>query len=83
MYKKDQFREAFLESIEDAKVLDKGYVDISSRELHKKIGGYPGANHNMPSCCDVMYEHMNENDEVLESPKKGKGASLFIRYYLP
>ena len=63
---------------------DKGskYVDITSGDLHRKVGGYPGKNHSMPTCCDVMKSLMKSKDEVLQSPPKGKGATLTIRYYL-
>lgn len=59
------------------------YIDIEAGELHRLVGGYPGTNHKMPSCCAVMKRYMNNNDEILYSPPSGKGASLKIRYYLP
>ena len=59
------------------------YVDINSGQLHRKVGGYPGNNHRMPVCCEVMYAEMKDGDEVLDAPPKGKGASLTIRYQLP
>jgi 5-methylcytosine-specific restriction protein A len=57
--------------------------EINSGELHRKIGGYPGTNHRMPICCDVMYSAQQEGDEVISSPPAGKGAGLTIRYKLP
>ena len=59
------------------------YVDVNSGELHRKVGGYPGNNHSMPVCCEVMYAEMSSDDEVVNAPPKGKGASLTIRYRLP
>ena len=59
------------------------YVDINSGELHRKVGDYPGPNHTMPSCCNVMYGEQKAGDKVLSSPPKGRGASLTIRYKLP
>ncbi len=59
------------------------YLDINSGQLHRKVGGYPGKNHNMPSCCNVMYGEQKVGDAVLSSPPKGLGASLTIRYRLP
>lgn len=78
----DIFREEILKILKHE--TDKGsrYVDITSGDLHRKIGGYPGKNHNMPGCCIVMRDLMKESDEVLYSPPKGKGATLTIRYYL-
>lgn len=57
------------------------YVDINSGDIHRAVGGYPGKNHHMPTCCDVMYKLMKGTDEVVSSPPSGKGASLTIRYY--
>lgn len=60
------------------------YIDVNSGKLHRAIGGYSGkGNHRMPVCCDVMYDEMSARDKVLQSPPKGKGASLTIRYRLP
>ncbi len=59
------------------------YIDINSGELHRKVGGYPGPNHRMPVCCNVMYREQRVGDKVLSSPPKGQGASLTIRYKLP
>ena len=59
------------------------YVDINSGELHRRVGGYPGADHRMPSCCRAMQDEMRGTDEVRSSPPSGAGASLTIRYRLP
>jgi len=59
------------------------YIDITSGELHRYVGGYPGPNHRMPVCCDVMRRMMQAGDKILYEPPKGKGATLKIRYYLP
>ena len=58
-------------------------VDLTSGDVHRVVGGYPAekGNHRMPVCCDVMYEAMRGDDEVLSRPPKGKGATLKIRYY--
>lgn len=58
-------------------------VDLTAGALHRRIGDYPGADHRMPVCCDVMRQAMRETDTVVEEPKKGAGASLMIRYSLP
>ena len=62
---------------------NKPYLDVVSGDLHRMVGGYPGVQHRMPSCCTVMIKAMNSGDERLSSPPKGKGATLKIRYYLP
>ena len=61
----------------------RSHVDIRSGKLHETVGGYPGTNHRMPTCCTVMYDEMQSGDQVLEKPRKDKGASLTIRYKLP
>ncbi len=61
----------------------KPFLDVIAGDLHRMVGSYPGPNHRMPICCDVMRKAMKPGDEVLSSPPKGKGASLIIRYYLP
>jgi hypothetical protein len=59
------------------------FIDVKAGDLHRIVGDYPGPNHRMPVCCDVMYDAMNSGDEILNQPPKGKGANLVIRYYLP
>lgn len=58
------------------------YIDITSKELHEIVGGYPGKNHAMPTCCNVMRKMMKKNDYIINQPPKGNGASLEIRYYI-
>lgn len=59
------------------------YVEINAGELHRKLGGYPGHNHQMPSCCQAMEQERRVLDEVIAGPPSGKGASLTVRYHLP
>ncbi|MYL56206.1 HNH endonuclease [Virgibacillus halodenitrificans] len=79
-------KDVFLKEIEAlkrrARESNETYIDINSGELHSSIGGYPSRNHVMPTCCLAMYELMNDKDEILEAPPKGKGAKLTIRYFL-
>ncbi len=59
-------------------------VTITSGELHRLLGGYPGTNHRMPICCAAMRQVFDQNkDAVLHSPESGMGATLTIRYALP
>lgn len=57
------------------------YIDLISGEIHRTLGQYPGTNHRMPICCEVMYEKMNDDDKILHAPPKRKGATLKIRYF--
>lgn len=71
---------SFLES--EAKEQGLSYIELVSGDIHRKVGGYPSRNHQMPICCDAMYSLMKPGDEVLYAPQKGKGATLKIRYNL-
>jgi 5-methylcytosine-specific restriction protein A len=57
-------------------------LDAVSRDVHRRVGGYPGPNHRMPLCCSVMRRKMRDGDEILYEPPSGQGASLRIRYRL-
>ena len=59
------------------------HVDIVSGELHSRVGGYPGRDHRMPSCCQVMRANVTPGDRVLKQSGSGLGASLAIRYRIP
>ena len=59
------------------------HVDIVSRELHRRVRGYPGRDHRMPVCCQVMMANVAPGDRVLRRPPSGQGASLAIRYRIP
>ena len=52
-------------------------------DLHEEVGGYPGSDHRMPSCCSVMRGEMASGDAVVHQPPKGDGANLVIRFRLP
>ena len=57
-------------------------MELSARELHRIVGGYPGHDHRMPVCCSVMLQEMGPKDEVVAKPPQGSGASLTIAYLL-
>jgi hypothetical protein len=60
-----------------------GHIEINSGELHRVVGGYPGPDHRMPTCCEVMRRSLRPGDEAISEPSGGNGASLTIRYKLP
>ncbi len=76
------FKEAIMNNINEAKLKGEEYIDIKSGDIHRQVGGYPGRNHRMPMCCEVMYSMKKAKDEILCAPPKGRGASLTIRYYI-
>lgn len=79
----DDFRRALAERFDQAARAGSPHVDIKSGELHREVGGYPGHDHRMPLCCNVMNEATRAGDKVLSAPPSGKGATLVIRYKLP
>jgi hypothetical protein len=79
----ENFREFIQYIIEENKKLKNEFVDIKSGSIHTLLGSYPGNNHRMKTCCNVMYKFAEElNHNIISSPQKGFGASLVIRYYL-
>jgi hypothetical protein len=82
--RKADFRKELRSQLRAAEQAGLAALDVNAGALHRKLGGYPAPVHQMPSYCDVMYEEMGPGDLVLPGgPKKGKGASLTIRYALP
>jgi len=77
------FQKALEETFQEHEHKGHKHVDVRAGELHRRVGGYPGPNHRMPVCCDVMLRNMRPDDGVLQAPPKGRGASLEIRYVLP
>ena len=49
-------------------------LDVRSGDLHREVGGYPGQDHRMPVCCQVMRGEMTKADELVTAPPKGNGA---------
>jgi hypothetical protein len=79
----ETFRDELSAQLKRAESRGASHVEINSGELHRKVGGYPGPAHRMPTCCEVMYSARQDGDEIVSSPEAGKGAALTIRYRLP
>ena len=80
---RDDFGDELQRQLAKASAAGLSYIDVNAGDLHRAIGGYPGPGHRMPVCSSVMDREKREGDETIESPPKGKGASLTIRYRLP
>lgn len=80
---KDDFRQELSQRFRRAAERNATVLKVNSGELHRSLGGYPGPKHQMPSCCDVIYEAAGKADEIVASPPSGRGASLAIRYRIP
>lgn len=79
----DDFRRELMRQLNVASQLSADAIEINSGKLHRSVGGYPGVDHRMPICCDVMKSVAQLGDKTVHEPPKGKGASLTIRYVLP
>jgi hypothetical protein len=77
----DHFRQELLAQMNRA--AKGGLIDvlISSGELYRSLGGYPGSMHEMPSCCDAMQAEIKAGDTVLI--ERTSGAGMTVRYLLP
>jgi hypothetical protein len=65
------FRDELRAQIARAEKRGAPHVEINSGELHRAVGGYPGTDHRMPICCDVMQSERNAADEII-SPAPGR-----------
>ena len=74
---------ALTEALSAGEELGFSAVELTAGNLHRRVGGYPGNDHRMPVCCEVMRKAMGTNDEILSAPPRGDGATLTIRYRLP
>jgi 5-methylcytosine-specific restriction protein A len=82
----DEFRTAIRAELHEAQQRGAPAVEINAGQLHRKLGGYPpplGQHHQMPTCCDALYDEQKAGDRIVAKPPKGRGASLTIRYQLP
>ena len=78
----EDFRQALLGFLFEASRDGRPHVDVSAAQLHRALGGYPGARHQMPICCSVMRASMRPGDYILHAPPRGSGPSLTIRFFL-
>ena len=80
MPRKEDFWKELDAILLEARRLGISIAGVKAGDLHRRVGAYPGADHRMPVCCAVMRAAMREDDEILEAPPKGNGASLLVLY---
>ena len=81
---KKQFSDEIRRLFRAAELRGTPSIEVNSGKVHRRLGDYPGMNHQMPSCCQAMYDELNPaKDQIVSRPRKGYGASLTIRYSLP
>ena len=54
---------------------------VSSGELYRSLGGTPGPDNKMISCCDAMQGEIRLGDTVVL--ERYSGAGMTVRYLLP
>ena len=79
----NKFRQALEREFSAALMKGLTHIILDAGQLHRAVGGYPGKNHKMPTCCSVMKSAMIPSDRIVADPPKGIGASLAIDYSLP
>lgn len=83
MLKRPDFEVELQRRFATAVAAEQSSIRVVSGELHASVGSYPGNNHRMPLCCQVMKDAMNDGDAALQSPPSGQGATLIVQYRLP
>ena len=81
--RRSDFEAALQRILAEAAAAGQPSVTVNAGELHATVGGYPGQDHRMPLCCQVMKNAMRPGDAVLQSPPSGQGATLTVQYRLP
>jgi 5-methylcytosine-specific restriction protein A len=79
----EDFRQALAGFLAAAERDGRTRVEVSAAQLHRALGGYPGANHRIPICCSVMRTSMRAGDSIVISPAAGIGPAFTVRYLLP
>ncbi len=77
----DHFRQELRAQIGRASKSGAVNVLISAPGLYQSLGGYPGSDHGMPSCCDAMEQEMKTGDLLLLD--RANQAGMTVRYLLP
>jgi len=77
----NHFRQELLAQMARATVQGRLDILVTSGELYRALGGYPGSSHGMPSCCAAMEGEMKPGDILLFD--RTNGAGMTVRYALP
>jgi hypothetical protein len=79
----DEFRQELRDQLSRATKRRAENIVINAVELHHAVGGHPGPNQNLQSCCDVMKAEMQTGDAIIGDLENCQAAALTIRYQLP
>ena len=79
----DHFRQELRAQFDRAEKRRAINLVVNSGELHRAIGGYPGPNERLQTCCEAMKEEMKSGDVIMADLNNCRGATLTIRYQFP
>jgi len=81
----DDFKAGLFGMMSEIQKTGQEFAEINAGELHRRVGGYPGRDHRMPDCCQVMKAQLalDWGDRIVDEPPSGQGSTLTIRYRLP
>ena len=79
----EEFQSELDRIFSSAQQVGKPFIEVTSGDLHRSVGGYPGLNHRIPMCCGVMKRNMKPGDKIVRQPPSGLGATLIVRFTLP
>ena len=54
----DDFRSELAGMFDAGANAGRGTIVVRAGDLHRAVGGYPGSDHRMTMCCNVMYAEM-------------------------
>jgi hypothetical protein len=81
MVSADYFAQQLRAQLKKAAAQGETRAVITSGELYRSLGGYPGSMHGMPACCDAMRAEMKPGDNLLvDQPNRG---TTTVCYRLP
>jgi hypothetical protein len=81
MVSADHFAQQLRAQLKKAAAQGATRVVMTSGELYRSLGGYPGSTHGMPACCDAMRAEMKPGDNLLVD--QPNGGSRTVCYRLP
>jgi hypothetical protein len=77
----NDFRAALRKRFLDAQRRGQSTLDVSAADLCREAGRQ--SEDDAAACCAVMRAAMGLRDRIVESPSKGDGDTLTVRYMLP
>jgi 5-methylcytosine-specific restriction protein A len=80
---RSEFQAALNGVLLQAQKKNKAGVVVSSIDLHLQVGGYPGREHRMDLCCQVMREAMLQRDRITSQVLPPYPPLLEVVYELP